>query len=508
MRNMKLIGGAVVALAAAACVGEPTLAPVDSGAAVVTGAPFAMLESQAAPTTFVVVTNGKWSATVVADLTALGAQVTATFPAPGLAFATSSDPAFVEKARRIAGVQDVAADFEVEWTPPMGDVQMDEVEAAAGAPDVAPAAFGGAETFRAVQWAPDAVHAVEAWDAGFRGAGARVAILDGGIHSTHIDIAPRLDVPNSRSFVPNQPFNVDMRRNAQGQCVLTDTFWHGTHVAGIVAAPGNNIGTVGIAPDATVIGVKVLHCGSGSFAQVIQGIMYAATPIAEGGAGADIINMSLGALILHRSPPGDTIPPKPASGIAALTRAIGLAIQYADSRGVLVVASAGNDATDLKGSFMNLPSDARHALAISATGPIGFALGSTDLDRPASYTNFGNGSISLAGPGGDFVLPGNAVCTMPRFPTGTVVQFCWALDMVMAPCRGGATSISSYCWAAGTSMAAPAVSGVAALIIGKYGKMSPRELRRRLEQSADDLGKPGNDEFYGRGRINALRAVQ
>jgi subtilisin family serine protease len=126
-------------------------------------------------------------------------------------------------------------------------------------------------------------------------------VVDGGIHSTHIDIAPRLDVAHSRSFVPNQPFNFDQARNAQGQCVLNDSFWHGTHVAGIIAAPAAentpfpNLGTVGIAPSATIIGVKVLHCGSGSFGAVISGIYYAATPIADGGAGADIINMSLGA---------------------------------------------------------------------------------------------------------------------------------------------------------------------------------------------------------------------
>jgi subtilisin family serine protease len=57
-------------------------------------------------------------------------------------------------------------------------------------------------------------------------------------------------------------------------------------------------------------------------------------------------------------------------------------------------------------------------------------------------------------------------------------------------------------------MAAPHVAGVAALIIGKYGHVGPAEVERRLRQSADDLGKPGNDDFYGRGRVNALRAIQ
>ena len=77
--------------------------------------------------------------------------------------------------------------------------------------------------------------------------------------------------------------------------------------------------------------------------------------------------------------------------------------------------------------------------------------------------------------------------------------------MVMSTVRG--TTTASYSWAAGTSMASPAAAGVAALIVGKYGPMPPDKLEARLRQSADDLGKPGEDEFYGQGRINALRAV-
>ncbi len=487
------------ALAALACVSDRPLAPANEPAAagVEVGGPFAALESQAAPTTFVVVAKGnKWNDRVTADLRALGAEVTA-FPELGLAIVTSTDPEFRTKAGNVSGVDAAVPDQTVRWIPP--DVNVVSVELESSEPVAAPdAIFGSIETFRAVQWAPDAVSAPDAWDAGVRGAGARVAILDGGIHSTHIDIAPRIDLARSRSFVPNQPFNFDQRRDpATGVCGLTDTFWHGTHVAGIVAAPGNTLGTVGIAPDATIIGVKVLHCGSGSFGQVLQGIVYAATPIAEGGAGAHIINMSLGALIQQGG-----------SDVAHLKNAIHEATRYAERRGVLVVASAGNEESDLDGGLLHLPSGAPHVMSISATGPVGWALGATNVDRPASYTNFGNSAISVAGPGGDFVLPGNQVCTLPRFPAGTVQQFCWALDMVMAPCRGSGAATGSYCWAAGTSMSAPAVSGVAALIVGKFGPMSPSDIRKRIEKSADDLGKPGNDEFYGRGRINALRAVQ
>ena len=506
MRQIRLIGCVVLCLTAAACVRDPALAPANADAVSTDG--IATLNAEADAQSYIVVgLGGKVSASVEASLRLLG-DVTVV-PQIGMAVVSSSDPEFSDKASRLAGVQGVAPDLVLQWQPPESRIESVEL----GAEDVAvgPAAvFGSLETFRAVQWAPDAVHAPDAWDAGNRGAGARVAILDGGIHSTHIDIASRLDVARSTSFVAGQPFNFDQRRNAAGVCNLTDTFWHGTHVAGIVAAPGQNIGTVGIAPEATIIGVKVLHCGSGSFSAVINGIIYAATPIAEGGAGADIINMSLGALVQIRASANDTDPPRGADGIAHLVVAIGRATTYAYQQGVLVVASAGNDAVDFDHSagVINIPSAAPHVLSVSATGPLGWALGSTDLDRPASYTNFGQSAVSLAGPGGDFVLPGSAVCSKPRLPTGTVLQLCWALDMVMAPCRGSGTSTSSYCWAAGTSMASPAVAGVAALIIGKYGRMSPAQLRLRLEQSADDLGKPGNDDFYGGGRVNATRATQ
>jgi subtilisin family serine protease len=198
-----------------------------------------------------------------------------------------------------------------------------------------------------------------------------------------------------------------------------------------------------------------------------------------------------------------------------LLNALSKATSYARGRGVLVIASAGNDAINFDGggSYVTVPAMSVGVVAVSALGPEGFALnfsnngGVPNYDELASYSNSGSSIISFGGPGGDGRYPGNENCTMPLPGFGTITNACWVFDLVLSTSRG-ATAAGGYSWAAGTSMAAPAVAGVAALIVGKYGTMSPAQLEGRLRSSADDLGKPGQDDVYGKGRINAYRAVQ
>ncbi len=416
----------------------------------------------------------------------------------GLATVTASTTDFATRVRGAKGVKSVAQDVVVQWVPR----QQFRIGTDAGSADTP---TGSTERWFPTQWNLQAIHAPEAWAAGQQGKGARVAILDGGIWDQHVDIAPNIDARRSTSFVPGVPFNFDNDASL---------FWHATHVAGIVAAADNsdNLGTIGVAPKATIIGVKVLDNGSGSFGQIIDGIIYAADRTNEGGAGADIINMSLGA----------TFSENQNANTQALIDAVGQATTYAWSRGVLVISSAGNG--DNQGHGINfdggnqidVPAQSPHVFAVSALAPKGFALGSTNYDLLASYSNYGLSIVDFSGPGGDTWLAssnGNdALCTMainpapPLSPSTSITQECFWYDAVVSSCRG--TTTRNVCWASGTSMAAPAVSGVAALIVGRFGSMNPDALANRLASSADDLGAAGTDPIYGRGRVNALRAVQ
>ncbi len=425
---------------------------------------------------------------LAASIAAAGGTLTAAIDQIGIAVASSGDPNFQASVAALPGIGSADADTVVTWIDPneqavpAGDV--------GGGTGVTSASIGNDETFFNLQWNMQAVQAPGAWDLGARGTGVRIAVIDGGLNYTHVDLTGQVDVAHSASFVPGHPLFWDD----------VGTFSHATHVAGIIAAKHNGIGTIGVAPGATIIGVKALQGGSGSFASVIQAIVYAATPIDQGGAGANIINMSLGAGFLREK-----------TGFAHLAAAISKATIYAYQQGVTVIASAGNNGVDIDhtANLIFVPAQSTDVIAVAATGPVGFGLGATDFTRPASYTNFGQSAIDFAAPGGDAVLPGNANCTLALIPSGSITEPCLFFDFVISPGTRKGVSNFGYFFAAGTSMAAPHVAGVAALIIEHHGGiLSPASVAAFLRSSADDLGKPGNDDFYGHGFVDALRAVQ
>lgn len=415
----------------------------------------------------------------------LGGALEFSHAAGGIGVASSADPNFLRLALRSGAFERVAEDMEVQWQQPGNEQVMEE--------DVTQdAVTPGDDNFINFLWNMTAIEASGAWGLGYDGAGVRVAVIDGGMCATHPDLAANIDAAASRSFVAGFGYGDD----AGG----ATAFRHACHVAGIIAAVDNTTGTIGVAPKATIIACKALHNGSGSFTAIIQAILYASDPISAGGGGANIINMSLGATFARGG--GNT-------GAGALVAAMAKAVNYATARNVLVVTSAGNSAIDMDhaGSLTNVPAQSGSAIAVSATAPVGFAVGwpggATNYRDPASYTNYGRSLVWLAAPGGDSRYPGSDLCTIPRIVGTPLTRPCWVYDLVLSP--GSASG--SYFWAGGTSMAAPHVAGVAALIAAKYPGISVGDLKTRLMQTADDEGENGTDPFYGHGFVNAYRAV-
>ena len=427
-----------------------------------------------------------WGDAQDAAVKASGGTVTYKHIGSGIGVASSSDPVFMRKALKSPAFIRVSEDLTVQWQDPNervveadNDVEQDAVNP-------------NDDNFINLLWNMTAIDAQGAWNAGYDGLGVRVAVIDGGMCSLHPDVAPNLDVAHSTSFVPGFAYDQDTGTPA--------SFRHACHVAGIIAAADNNIGTIGVAPRATIIGVKALHNGSGSFGQVISAILYSADPISAGGGGADIINMSLGAVVPRGG--GNT-------GVGGLIAAMNRAVNYATARNVLVVSAAGNNALDLdhSGNLIELPGMSGSGIAVSATAPVGYAVGwpnsTADPRQISTYTNYGHSIVSLAAPGGDSALPGSAICAIPRVVGAPVVNFCWVFDLVISP----GTQDGRYSFASGTSMAAPHVAGVAALVKQRFPGISVGDLKAFLLATADDEGDSGADPFYGHGFVNAHRAA-
>ena len=322
--------------------------------------------------------------------------------------------------------------------------------------------IGMNEEFYSWQWHLPVIQADEAWVRGYTGAGVRIAVVDTGIWYHHPDLSNNVDLSASATFVP-------------GTTGFLDDHGHGTHVAGIIAAADNNWGIMGVAPNATLIAVKVLsESGAGNLSWIVAGIRHAVNQ------DADIINLSMGYYLKKNGEP----PFYTAREAAMLRKMVRKVIDWASSQGVLVVNSAGNGGMnmDKAGNIISIPTEVGNGIIVSATGPCGLQ----EFDTPASYTNYGNSLVWVSAPGGDF----------RNYPYSG-----WWYDMVFS------TTIDGWVWSSGTSSAASIVSGVAALVLEKYGPMSVAQLKNHLANTADDLGKPGKDAYYGNGRINALKAI-
>jgi len=348
-----------------------------------------------------------------------------------------------------------------------------------------------------LQWGHDAVNAPEAWEAGVRGQGALVAVLDTGSDCEHPDLVPncRLDLNTSFLDVP-----------------LPDWWhFHGSHTAGTIAAADNGYGTIGVAPDAEFFGVQVCGTAGCPASAIVPGIVYAANK------GADVINMSLGGIDVISAAklvkdckeaglPMDYCTSLQSSYIHNEILVFTRAFQYANRMNTTVVVSAGNSAADADhqllptaDGILHIPSmrlsfaDYPGTIGVSATAPINWCNHpDADFNNLTTYSNYGHSAIDFSAPGGEgWYFDGDTdPCTV-----GPVTRPAWVFDLVLST-----NNNFGWSWAGGTSMAAPHVSGLAALIVGENGgDMSPAQVLSELRNRAEDAGAPGNDAENGFG---------
>jgi hypothetical protein len=321
-----------------------------------------------------------------------------------------------------------------------------------------------------LQWGLEQVRAPQAW-ARSRGAGTTIAILDTGVDLTHPDLAPKLVRGATFHRCPARPEGCGTGSWLDGEARLQDASGHGTHVSGIAAAAtGNRIGIAGVAPDARIMPVKVISgdpFAGGTLVEVAAGVRWAVRN------GADVINLSLG-----------TIPGGQALSLVG-TDALRTAIRDAVAGGVVVVAAAGNDFA----SVCSEPAFSPQVLCVAAVDRLGLH---------ATYSNLpvDNGYQSVSAPGGAAVLS----CTDDIVST-------WPLAPHTPPGCQEAAGGQGYNAIAGTSMAAPHVSGVIALLLaqGRPAADAIDVLKRTARTPG--VGRGIYDPVYGFGIVDAEAAV-
>ena len=293
-------------------------------------------------------------------------------------------------------------------------------------PDYIAHAYGTPDdTYFGNQWGMTRVQAPSAWDVTTGQTTVTIAILDTGIDQNHPDLAGK--VINNRNFTSS--------------ATVDDLYGHGTHVAGVAAAATNNaMGVAGVGYNTALMNVKVLDDnGSGAYSWIANGIIWATDN------GAKVISMSLGG----------------SSGSSTLQSAI----NYAVSRGVVVVAAAGNSGN----SAPSYPAYYSGVIAVAA---------SDANDATASFSNHGSWV--------DVAAPGTGIySTLPN--------------------HSNRIGILNYGSLSGTSMATPFVAGLAGLVWSTPYGTDGASVRNRIESTADRVG--GTGTYWQYGRINAYSAV-
>jgi len=495
---------ATAALALVAAVGFPLV--TSAGAAA---------ETTAAQSTYVVLYHeGAATSQARSTVEAAGGTLVANYSQIGVVVARSASDGFADAVQRDAKVEGVAATNG--FGTRVKDVASDSGTAAA------PLAATWGDSLSGFQWDMQQINVPEAHAINAGSRSVLVGDIDTGLDFTHVDLAPAYDAANSTDCSSGTP---------QPLLAGNDVAGHGTHTAGTIAAAANGIGTIGVAPDVRIAGIKSSNDDGFFFPEmVICSFMWAGTH------DIDVTNNSYFAdpwLFNCKNDPGQR----------AIWTAERRAIRFAQSNGVLVVASEGNNSTDLSHPQVDVISpdfptgseqereitNACAVVPVEVPGVVGVTA-TGRLQLKSFYSSYGISTADVAAPGGDTLLQ--------VMPVGSVqgrVLSTWPASSLLTTCAlarrvvdaGGAT----YCWQQGTSMAGPHAVGVAALILSAHGDMAQGALAAKVQQATNPLACPdtsiyapfpqmklggepqtcqggtAHNSFYGAGEVDALKAV-
>ncbi len=372
------------------------------------------------------------------------------------------------------------------------------------------------------------------------GKGVTVGMIDSGVDFTHPDIAPNLDEDRSCSFIFDDTPTADPQEIANGDCfnkaAVQDLSGHGTHTASTVAAPINGIGIAGVAPEATIVALKACTAQGFCFADsVAAALRYA------GDNDIDIVNLSLFAdPYLYYC--------KSEAEQRAILKELEDAARYAQQRGVLIVASAGNEQADLqhpglddispdwppdtaetryvKNNCRVAPAELPGVMTVSATGPVGYP--GYDL-WIADYSSVGMSRVDVTAPGGDYFRATGTVqdAVLGAVPFDSEIWNGYDPLNAFYPGITVTDQGAGYVYLNGTSMSSPHAAGVAALVKEMHPKWGPGAIKAAVQRSAQHLdcppnweplgtaderyrcyGNGGRTSFFGHGLVDAAAAAQ
>ncbi|MFB9392396.1 S8 family serine peptidase [Streptomyces coeruleoprunus] len=417
---------------------------------------------------YLVITAPGDTSAVRSAVTANGGTVFAHYDAIGVVVAHSTSTTFAATMRGISGVQQVGATR-------TSDVPADAYNPALpAAPSQTPTTLTESN-----RWDMTQIKADQAWAVTTGSPTVKVGVLDTGVDDLHQDIAPNFNAADSVSCAYGRP---DTRAGA-----WRDVDTHGTHVAGTIAAAKNGKGVIGVAPGVKISSVRIAEPNTALFypENTICGFMWA------GDHGFKVTNNSYYTDPWMFNCPDD-------ADQAAIIEGVRRAQAYAEGKGSLQIAAAGNSNYDLANkttdstspndstpvtrnitnACIDIPAELPGVVTVSAMGR---------GNVKASYSNFGRDVIDIGAPGGDGSY--GVYSTLP----------------------GG-----KYGNKNGTSMASPHVAGVAALMASTDPALTPADLRARLASQATDTACPADSRctgttarngFFGEGQVDALKAV-